>query len=157
MDNYVKVRKVFKSSDKKRHNLFVIVALLLTMLAGSFMLVNADNVIPVKVNGKQLTFDVQPVIVNSRTLVPLRAIFEELEAKVSWDETTQTVLAIKGETFIMLQINNGNAFVNNKQYDLDVPAQLVQSRTMVPIRFIAESLGAKVDWIEETSTVEISY
>jgi len=112
--------------------------------------------IPVMINGKVLEFDQEPVIYEGRTLVPLRVIFTELGAEIVWDNDTQTVTATKGDTVIIMQINNVVYSVNGVEKLLDVPAQLVNARTMIPVRAVAESFGCSVEWIEETNTVKIT-
>ncbi|MDF9407406.1 copper amine oxidase N-terminal domain-containing protein [Pelotomaculum isophthalicicum JI] len=112
---------------------------------------NTNNFISVVVNGKKLTFDVQPVIENDRTLVPVRVIFEALDARVDWDEVTQTVTAVKPGTEIKLVIGGG-AYKNGTPVVLDVPAKLINNRTMVPLRFISESFGGQVLWDDQTQT-----
>ncbi len=112
--------------------------------------------IPVMINGKVLEFDQEPVIYEGRTLVPLRVIFTELGAEIVWDNDTQTVTATKGDTVIIMQINNAVYSVNGVEKLLDVPAQLVNARTMIPVRAVAESFGCSVEWIEETNTVKIT-
>lgn len=113
--------------------------------------------ISVMVAGELLTFDQPPVIVNDRTLVPLRAIFEALGVIVDWDEETQTIAAQSGDnTVIKLQIGSDKMLVNGEEKTLDVPAQKINDRTLVPVRAISESLGCTVEWIEETNTVKIN-
>ena len=136
-------------------NKVIIGLIILLILVNSCIFVSANGDITVKLNGEPLVFDVQPIIVDGRTLVPLRAIFEALGANVAWEEATQTVFATKDATVVILQIANKNAFVNSEIVPLDVPAQLVQDRTMVPVRIIAESFGLEVNWNEETRAVEI--
>ncbi|NLI13445.1 MAG: hypothetical protein GX425_12635 [Peptococcaceae bacterium] len=109
--------------------------------------------ISVLVHGNKLVTDTEPVIISGRTLVPLRAIFEALGATVQWDGKTKTIAAIKENISIILQIDNRTAQVNNLTIELDTPATILNSRTMVPVRFIAESLGEKVSWNEQTQTV----
>jgi hypothetical protein len=111
--------------------------------------------IPVYLDGERLYFDTPPTITNGRTLVPLRKIFEELGAEVAWDQETKTVTAVKGDRSVSVTIDNKSAVVNGKSVTLDVPATLVDSRTLVPLRFVSEALGASVDWDQETSTVTI--
>lgn len=113
--------------------------------------------ITVYVNYKPVTFDVPPVIESGRTLVPLRAIFEALGAQVEWDEATKAVTAKSGEDTVKLTIDKTQAFCNDKEVALDVPAKLVQGRTIVPLRFVSESLGAEVNWNEETQVITINY
>lgn len=115
-----------------------------------------DSTITVKVNGNQIQFDQPPVLENGRTLVPLRAIFEALRAEVSWDGNTQTVTAVKGETQISLQIGSTRMYVNGNIKTLDVPAKLINSRTLVPVRAISEAFGCNVDWVQDTQTVVIT-
>ncbi len=113
-------------------------------------------VIRVTLDGQEIGFDQPPVIVRDRTLVPLRAIFEAMGAVVSWDDTTETVTAVRGNTKISLQIGSDKLFVNGSERVLDVPAQLMGGRTLVPARAVAEGLGADVGWNDETQTVIIT-
>lgn len=103
----------------------------------------------------ELTFDVPPVIENGRTLVPLRIIFESLGANVQWDQTTQTVTAIKDKTIIKLTINSDVAYKNDQSIKIDVPAKIKDGRTMVPLRFVSEAMGAYVGWDSTTETINI--
>ncbi len=115
-----------------------------------------DGAVKVTLNGKRIEFDQEPIIENDRTLVPFRKIFEAMEAEVSWDGATQTVTAKKGDIVITLQIGNNIMTKNTEQIILDVPAKLVNDRTLVPVRAIVEGLGAKVDWDGATQTVIIT-
>ncbi|MGE5390823.1 MAG: copper amine oxidase N-terminal domain-containing protein [Deltaproteobacteria bacterium] len=107
------------------------------------------------VNGQQLNFNVAPVVVQGRTLVPLRAIFESLGAQVSWDNATRTVTATKNGVVIELPVGQTQATRNGQPVTLDVPATIVQGSTMVPARFVSESLGATVKWDSNTRSVII--
>lgn len=111
--------------------------------------------ISVTINGKVLFFDQPPVLTDGRTLVPLRAIFTELGADIQWDDATKTVTATKGENVIIMQIGNAAYTVNGEQKTLDVPAQLINDRTLIPVRAVAESFNCTVNWQDETKTVEI--
>ncbi|MBE7054374.1 MAG: hypothetical protein E7391_08945 [Ruminococcaceae bacterium] len=115
----------------------------------------ADGEIKITLNGTTLTTDQPPIIVEGRTLVPVRVIFEALGATVTWDDSIKTATGVLDGTTVSLQINNTVAKVNGKDVTLDVPAQIVNSRTLVPVRFISESLGCKVDWDDATKTVII--
>lgn len=90
--------------------------------------------------------DLQGKIIDGRFLVPMRSIFESLGASVDWDGTTRTVTGFKDDVLVRLIIDDKSAMVNGKKYELDVPAQIINSRTYVPLRFISESLGADVNW-----------
>ena len=117
----------------------------------------ADAGITVKVDGVDVEFpDQKPILENDRTLVPLRAIFEALGAEVGWDDASQTVTATKGDITISLQIGSTDLFVNGEAKVIDVPAKLLNSRTLVPVRAISEAFGCKVDWEDATQTVIIT-
>ena len=113
-----------------------------------------DN-ISVVVDGTYLSFDQPPVMQSDRVLVPLRAIFEALDATVEWNDETQTVTSTKGSTTVSMQINNTQYSVNTEQKTMDVPPLLLNSRTLIPVRAVAESFGCNVDWDESTQTVII--
>lgn len=115
----------------------------------------AEAEVAVMIDGKKLSLDVPPVIVGGRTLVPLRAIFEALGADVTWIGEKQTVVAVRGRTNISLPVGETAALINGTPNKLDVPAQIVAGRTLVPVRFVSESLGALVDWDNTTRTVTI--
>lgn len=102
--------------------------------------------ITVFINDQQLLFDTNPVLEQGRTLVPLRVIFESLGATIEWIDETQTAVARKGETEIRISIDNTQMQKNGETVVLDVPARMVNDRTMVPVRAVSEGMGAKVDW-----------
>ncbi|MCL2366857.1 MAG: copper amine oxidase N-terminal domain-containing protein [Oscillospiraceae bacterium] len=112
--------------------------------------------ISVYLDGTLLTFDVPPMLVDGRVLVPLRTIFEALGAEVDWDEATRTVTATRAGTTVSLTISSTTARVNGQPVTLDVPAMTVDGRTLVPLRFVGESLNAGVNWNPETRTVTIT-
>ncbi|MFD1957783.1 leucine-rich repeat domain-containing protein [Paenibacillus thailandensis] len=86
------------------------------------------------------------VIMNGSTMLPMRDVFENLGATISWDNKTRTVTAQKDDKTIVLQVDSKEAKVNGTVHQLDVPAQLFNSKTMVPVRFASEMLGAEVGW-----------
>lgn len=106
-------------------------------------------------NGEKINSDVPPYVKEGRTLAPIRAILEALGMIVSWDGTTQTATAIKGDITISVTINSNIAIVNGVQKTLDVPAEITNGRTFVPVRFFAEALNMNVDWDGYTKTVII--
>ena len=129
----------------------------LTVASAAFA---ADNEPSVYLNGERMTFDVNPFIEDDRTLVPMRAIFEAVGANVQWDDADRTVHAIRekdGEvSLVSLQIDSATAFVNSAAHTLDVPAKIVGDRTFVPLRFVVESLGEKVEWDGANYAVRIT-
>lgn len=116
----------------------------------------ADNGITVTLNGDKIEFDVQPQLIDDRTMVPLRKIFEAMGAVVDWNNDTQTVTATKDDKVVTAKINDKNLYINGVAKTLDVPPMIVDGRTLVPARFVAESFGANVDWVDSTQTVVIS-
>ncbi len=105
------------------------------------------GIIPtVTYNGEKIAFDQVPIIESGRTLVPLRAIFEKIGASVEWDDSTQTVTAVKDDIKISLTVNNTIATKNGETVTLDVPAQIINGRTLVPVRFVAACFGVNVAW-----------
>lgn len=114
------------------------------------------SLITVTVNDKIIDFDQPPTIIDGRTLVPLRAIFEALGATVDWNGDTQTVTSKQGKTTITLTINDNKMYKDGKAITLDVPAQMMNDRTLVPVRAVAEAFGCDVDWDSETQKVIIT-
>lgn len=115
-----------------------------------------ENNITVILDGNQIEFDVPPQLINDRTMVPMRAIFEALGATVEWNGDTNTVTAYKDDKTIKLTIGDANMYVNDKTVELDSPACVIEDRTLVPVRAISESLDLNVNWNGETNTVDIS-
>lgn len=112
--------------------------------------------ITVIVNGEQVTFkNAQPVIIDGRTLVPMREIFEALGLVVGWDGETKTVTGKKGVTDISLKIGEAKIYVDGKPQAIDVPAQIIDGSTMVPLRAISNSVGCKITWDQNTKTANI--
>lgn len=109
----------------------------------------------VNLDGKQLTFDVQPTIENGRTLVPLRAIFEAMGANVDWNQSTQTATATKDGTIVKLRIGSITPTINGQVKTLDVPAKIVNGRTLAPLRFVGEAFGGTVGWDPATQKITI--
>jgi hypothetical protein len=87
--------------------------------------------------------------------VPLLAIFEALGVDVKWDGTTKNVTSTKGQAVIHLNVGVRTAYKDGTPITLDVPAKIVNGRTLVPLRFVSEALGAKVAWDGNTQTVAI--
>lgn len=113
------------------------------------------------VNGKLVVLDSVPIIRNDRTLLPIRFVAEALGAQVGWDGATQKVTIQDRTTKIEMWINKPTALVNGKTVYIDpanhkVTPILVNARTMVPVRFVAETLGATVEWNEKLQQVTIT-
>lgn len=111
--------------------------------------------IAVKFNGEWMQFDVPPMLMNDRTMVPLRAIFEALGAKVTWDDPTQTATGRRNGKEVSVTIGSNVAMVGGNMVSIDQSAALVNDRTLVPLRFVSESYGAEVEWDNDSQTVFI--
>ena len=110
----------------------------------------------VTIDGVLQHFPQSAILYKGSTMVPMRGVFEALKAEVKWDGATQTVTATKGDTTIKLTIGNNYAYVNGQKVALTAEAIIVGGSTMVPLRFVAEALGAKVEWDGDTKTAIIS-
>lgn len=117
-----------------------------------------DNPI-MEVNGVETEIDLgrgtKPIVTSGRTLVPIRAIIESFGGTVAWDPNTQTVTLRMGRDLIQLTINSKTAYLNQKAETLDVAPAIINSRTMLPIRFISEGFNLGVAWDGEDRTVYI--
>lgn len=140
-----------------RAGLFILMVGLLISLHPGMAVANPkpNNSVQVILNGNVLDFEVPPIIENGRTLVPLRAIFEALGASVSWDQTSRTVTARQGATTVLLPLDSTHALVNNNLTPLDVPAKIINGRTLAPLRFVGEAFGSHVVWNNATQTINI--
>lgn len=109
----------------------------------------------VLVDGEAIVNDVAPVIRGERTYLPIRVVAEELGAAVAWNEPEQTVTITKDDLEIVIYISQPFAVVNGEPVQLDAPAFIDADRTYLPIRFVAEKLGAEVIWNDTDGTVTI--
>ena len=125
-----------------------------TVLAS--MPVMANDVISVYLDGQKMKFDQNPIIENGYTLVPMRSIFEALDAEVNWDQNTKTVIAKKDTKTMMITVDKTIATINREDYKLDAPARNVEGRVLVPLRFISEQLNVGVNWDGNTKTVTLT-
>ncbi len=118
--------------------------------------VYADSTISVYVNGSKVSYDTNPIIKNGSTLVPLRQTFEALGSTVDWNSAAKTITANKNNTTIKLTIGQKTAYKDNSSLNIAVAPEIINGRTYVPLRFVAESLGAGVKYDANTKTVTIA-
>lgn len=128
---------------------------LLLLLTGPVMAAGVAQNIPVNIDGLSLKADVSPVIVNSRTMLPFRAISEALGLQVSWEAASQTVTVEGDNLRIEMSIGNPKAYVNGIPQNLDAAPFIKSGRTMVPLRLVAETFGCNVEWDPNTRAVNI--
>lgn len=116
----------------------------------------AHAAVTIQVESAPISSPVPPIIVNGRTLVPIRFVAVAMGAEVEWNGTERLVTVRKDGDTLHIWLDSRTALVNQKAVLLDVPAMLVEGRTMVPIRFIAESLGYAVSWDADSATVNLT-
>ena len=102
------------------------------------------------VDGQTISSDVAPTIMSGRTMVPVRAIGEMLDASVVWSDATRTVTITKGSNTMYLTAGQYSYTLNGTTQSLDVPITIVNGRTLAPLRVISEGLGAGVLWANNT-------
>jgi len=129
---------------KKRLAILLCLAMLMTMLAVPAFA--ADPAASVVIDGKTVAFDVAPANENGRLLVPLRAIFEQMGATVTWDDATKTATAVKGATTVVIAIGSVQPTINGTAKTIDAAAKIVDGRTLAPMRFVCEAFGGTVSW-----------
>lgn len=116
----------------------------------------AAPIIGLFLDDQPLSTDVPPALIGGRTLVPLRVVSESLGAEVVWKSNREPIIIRKGTDEISLTIGVKTATRNGQSLTLDVPAQMLSGRTMVPLRFISESFGANVAWVSSPPSVRIT-
>lgn len=131
----------------------IISLLLIAILALVPLSVSAESDVKVLLDGVEIQFDQQPVIMNNRTMVPVRAIYEALGATVEWDNDTRTASGTKCGVRVSFTIDEAYVKINFLSKEIDAPAKIVNGRTLVPVRALAEGFGVKVDWDGDTKTV----
>ena len=123
----------------------------------SEVLTNSTKDILVFVDGNKIEFDQKPIIQNGRTLVPFRKIFEALNADVTWNNDTQQVKAKRNDTEISFIIGQKVLYINGKDsISMDVAPQIINGRSMVPLRVVSEALGVEVNWDNNQRIVTIN-
>jgi len=134
---------------------FVISALALTFITSTVAL--AQQPVTVTIDGQPVQFQgQQPTIIDGRTLVPVRGVFEELGFEVGWEGTTRQVTLTRPTHTVNLTIDQATFTTNQANHQLDVPAQIINDSTMLPLRAVVESVGYTLDWDGSTQTVLIT-
>lgn len=139
----------------KKRIISIIAAIVMSVNMG-YIVGYADNDISVILDGTPIEFDVPPQIIGDRTMVPLRKIFEAMGANVEWNNDTQTVTATKNNEQVIATIDSTTVYIGGEPKVLDVPPMIVNDRTLVPVRFVAESFGANVEWDDNEQIVYIT-
>jgi hypothetical protein len=138
-----------------RKFIIFLVIMIFILIPASKTFASDEQRVKVMIDGEEIAFSVSPSYYDGRLLVPMRTFLQALGAEISWDLQTNTVTAKRGNDIITLRINEPYAVVNGKVVKLDVPATIINGSTMVPLRFLSESLGLFVRWNEEKKTAEV--
>lgn len=143
----------------KRHTpkrlIFTAVFLLVLLFGCTGAFGDTSTDVKLKINGTLVSSDVAPLIKNEYTLVPARAVFEALGGTVEWDADNYIVTVTYGNTKVVLTIGSKTAKVNGSDKTMQVPAEIIEDRTMIPVRFVGESLGFTIGWDDATRTVSV--
>lgn len=150
---------------RRRHSTFSLprqVARLFALLLGSALLLAlvpfpaaAADDITLVINGRTVATEVPPLLVDGTTLVPIRVVSESLGAGVNWNQAAQSATIVAGSTRIVLTVGRTTATVNGASVALTQAVRIVSGRTMVPLRFVSQALGASVDWNQTKRQVTI--
>lgn len=135
--------------------LFVLFAIFISIMVG-IITAQAAYGIRLYLDGEELESDVLPIIINERTMVPVRVIFEKLNADVEWNQEKYEVHITAPGSDIVFHIGSNTAYLNGNEVVLDAVPVILHDRTLVPIRFVSESLGYKVSWDDLTKAVFIN-
>ena len=126
------------------------------LFSGVTVAYGEESNISLQINGSEISAEVPPTIIDGRTMVPVRAIFEAVGANIDFDAETKTITARKGYTTVNMTVGANAVTVNNKEVQLDAPAVIVNGRTLAPARFVAETFGYTVQWDAENKIVKIN-
>lgn len=147
------MRKAGGKQVKKVMSALAVSAMLMSALPTSVM--DAAARISIYINDAELSSAQAPVMKGGRVLVPLRSIFEGLDAKVQYTNRTKTIVATRDDQEVTLTLGSKTAYINGEAISLDVPANTIKGNTMVPIRFVSEAFGEKVFWNSRNQRVDI--
>lgn len=157
--------------SKKQHHICIMlaVALFFSLVMPLMALANHKNTEGIEIrvhmqlgsseaiiNHESYILEQPPLVVNGRSMVPLRFFTEALGAEVTWNVSNRSVQVENGEISATLYINNRAATVNDKHVTLDAAPVIFSGRTLVPVKFVSEVLGYKVEWIDRSKTIIIS-
>ncbi len=116
-----------------------------------------EGAMTLRIDGVPMEFDPAPyVLPPGRTMVPLRAVFENLGATVTWDGATRTVTATRGDRTIRMTVGAKTAYINSQAHQLDVAPEIRHDRTFIPLRFVAEGLQATVGYDQRSQEISVT-
>ncbi len=134
--------------------IFFVINILILIVPALF--VRADAPVKIFMNKKELKSDADPFISNDRVLVPVRMVFESMDAKVTWDGKERKATVVSNDTKFIFTIDSNIVIVNDKKIEIDVNAHIVNDRTFIPLRFFAENINMDVLWDGDKREVHIN-
>lgn len=140
--------------NRKLKQFFCIFSIIFSLNALSIYANNDD--ISVEINGTHLEMSQSPKIIENSTLVPLRDISDALDIAIDWNEDAKTISVYGQDTTYLLEIDNRTVLSENGTSTLNTAPRIIENKTFVPLRFIAESMGADVVWNDTSKTVSIT-
>lgn len=135
--------------------LLLLIVAIVILGSGMVFCAEGGDKVSLQLDGKAIETDVAPIIEKDRTLIPYRALLEAMGADVSWDDKERMATAVLGSQKVQVTIDSTVGFVNGIKKSMDVPPRIINSRTMIPVRFVMENLKCNVDWDSTTRTVLI--
>lgn len=114
-----------------------------------------ERPIQLVVRGKDIQGEMPPIVFNGNTLVPIREVFEAMEAVVEWKPETKEVYAGMNDTLVILKTNSNIAWVNGEDKNIPMAPKIINNKVMIPIRFVAETIGFNVEWMKSERIVKI--
>jgi len=116
-----------------------------------------EKKVVLKINGQELSnLTMPPIILDNYTVVPAREVFEAVGAKVDWDKNTYKVIVNYADKKVVLKIGDINASVNGVSQKMSIPAKIINNKTMIPLRFVSESVGIDVSWEPSSRVISIN-
>lgn len=116
----------------------------------------AAKEVKIEIDGKEMVpKDMPAVIIDGRTMLPMRQIAQELGCEVNWNEAAQQIYVMRGSDIIVFTVNSKTGYENGKEFTMDVPATIVNDRTMLPVRALADALHLNIKWDDPNRTVSI--
>ncbi len=130
----------------------VLVVLLVVMFIAP---AQAESEVKIELDGYPLSSDMSPVIIKDRTFVPFRAIAEAMNVRVEWNNENRSINAYSGNQSLLLQVGSTTAYINGTPFSLEVAPEIINNRTLIPLRFFSTAFNCDVEWSEATRTVKI--
>lgn len=131
------------------------IMVMIVVVFGTVISFAGTGEIKISIDGVDIICDSPPLIIDGRTLVPARAVFEAMGGNVEWNEASREVNIAVRDTDVNLKIEAETAYINGSEKQLDVPAKIIKNRTMIPVRFVSEAVGFTVSWDEKNRVVVI--